>query len=580
MRTPQAAQKLTRWANMWATTSIPLPARIPWLQMMGIGGDKGNGKARPIVFQEVLLKLAAGCISQVENRSIAKQVGDAQYAAGTHPGTTQLIWEIEAEMATFPDDLFFSLDIENAFGTTRRPDAHKEALSCSTPTAQLQWNSWYGGAEQHVWLQIGNDWHQTTMPTGVCQGGCSAIQDFMLAFARAQRTVSEHTRTAAGATARHLAHPMRLYVDDQCLRVPRHAWRCTLQAIQRGLAAHGYRLRLDKTKAHCPAAQTRADLAAELTDELAGSAEFSCDGLPLLGKLADGEHYTILTASGPLSGPTATRMATARILSRSLHSLLDTNLPTKALGPTWKLTSLVLNKALSYDICVSTPDRLRPHTDELDDLVAALARRLTDPGLADAPSVWNSCLAQLREPRQHGGLNLASATTLAPYAFLSAALATLPAATTNLTHLRTRQHDLQPDQPTTQEALDYAIGSLEGAGLFAAATAAQMAIATQGVLIDVWGMPRTTIEAPMCIREVAKAGIDLRHRRRAWLRLRADRQLAMLPPELRAHRWTHGGEEGGLGFAANASSDIATWDDMEFTINLSCRLRLRLAEPG
>ena len=48
-------------------------------------------------------------------------------------------------MAALPNDLYLGLDIENAFGTTRRSDAHLEALACSTPTAQLQWNMWYGG---------------------------------------------------------------------------------------------------------------------------------------------------------------------------------------------------------------------------------------------------------------------------------------------------------------------------------------------------------------------------------------------------------------------------------------------------
>ena len=79
-----------------------------------------------------------------------------QYAAGARPGTPQVIWETEGEMTTRPDDFFFGLDIENAYGTTRRSDAHLEALACSIPTAQLQWNMWYGGAQQHVWIQIGN----------------------------------------------------------------------------------------------------------------------------------------------------------------------------------------------------------------------------------------------------------------------------------------------------------------------------------------------------------------------------------------------------------------------------------------
>ena len=84
-----------------------------------------------------------------------------------------------------------------------------------------------------------------------------------------------------------------------------------LEAVKEGLAAHGYRLRLDKTKARCPEAQLHAGLAAELRAELDGYAEYLEDCLPLLGKVADGEHLTIATAKRPLQGPTAKRMQAA-----------------------------------------------------------------------------------------------------------------------------------------------------------------------------------------------------------------------------------------------------------------------------
>ena len=568
MRCPRAANTLARWANLWATAAIPLQARIPWLQMIGIGGDKGGGKARPLVFQETLFKLAAGCISQAEDRKISAQVGTMQFAAGARPGTAQMIWEIESEMATQPNDLFFGLDIENAFGTTRRSDAYLEAIACSTPTAQLQWNMWYGGAQQHVWIQIGNDWRQTTMATGVCQGGCSAKQDFTLAFARAQRTAD--TKLAAALLHDGTASPTkRLYVDDECLRVPRHVWRPALNAVREGLAEHGYRLRLDKTKAYCPAAQTDAALAAELTADLLGFAEYCPEGLPLLGKVADGEHYTIMTERGPLQGPTTARMEAARALAKGIGALLDAGLDGNTMGPAWKLTSLVLNRALSYDICVSPPDRLRSHTNELDDLVSTLARGMLDPAGVDTQDEWQLSLAQTRRPRQHGGLDLPSATTLAPYAFFGTAIAILPAATHALAQLSMRS----PDPPSWDAAVDRALWCLEQAGFVSDAANAQTALATDGVLIDAWGMPTTPGTATLCIRQAARAGIDLRHRRRAWLIRRADLELAALPARVRSHHWTHGGEEGGLGFTANTSSDLVTWDDVEFQINLRRRLR-------
>ena len=308
---------------------------------------------------------------------------------------------------------------------------------------------WYSGAQQLVWVQIGNTWRQVLMAMGVCQGGCSAKQDFTLAFARAQRTADGKV----AATLQH--HPAaqvgkRLFMDDECLRVTRGAWRPVLEAVQEGLAEHGYRLRLDKTKAHCPAAQANQQLADALREELNGYAEFLQNGLPLLGKVADGEHLTIVTAEGPLQGPTIKRMEAARELAKGIHAMIDAEFDGKRAGPAWKLTSLVLNKALSYDVCVSPPGRIRPHTDELDGLVADIARRLTDPARVDSSDEWQSSLAQLRRPRRHGGLDLVSATEMAPFAFLGTTIAIQLAATHGLARLH---HE--PD------AIDHALQCLE-----------------------------------------------------------------------------------------------------------------------
>lgn len=575
MRCPRAALVLTRWANLWASMPLPLVARAPWLHMLGIGGDKGGGKARPIVFQEALFKLAAGTISRAEDRKVSTRVGCAQYAAGDRPGTTRMIWETEAEMAALPLDIYFGLDIENAFGTTRRREAHLEALECSTPTAQLQWNMWYGEAEQRVWVQVGNEWRSMLMQEGVCQGGCSAKQDFTLAFARAQRTVDDMVNVALdGAAAGTCGSTWnkRLYMDDECMRIGRAGWKVGLEATRAALALHGYKLRLDKTKAHCPAARVQPELASALSRELEGFAEFHVDGLPLLGRVADGEHSTIVSASGPLPGPVEARMAAARQLAASLHRVLDADVPGRKRGPVWKLTSLVLNKALSYDVCVSPPGRLRPHADELDALVAGLARRCADPGQVDAEQDWERALTQLRLPRTHGGLDLQAASSIAPFAYLSTVVSVVPGAVTNVSRAL-----------GGADAAEQAIAQLSAAGLLQEAARAQQLMAEAGVTVDAWGMPAapgTPAGGLLDVGQAARAGIDLHHRRRAWLVRRADQYLASLTPEARAHHWTHGGDEGGLGFTANVAQDLSPWDDCEFVTNMRRRIRLPLVSRG
>ena len=84
----------------------------------------------------------------------------------------------------------------------------------------------------------------------------------------------------------------------------------------------------------------------------------------------------------------------------------------------------------------------------------------------------------------------------------------------------------------------------------------------------------------LVIHEAIRSGINMRHRRRGWIARAADASLEKLPLALRAHHWCHGGEEGGLGFFANASADLAPWDDTEFVINGRRRLRLKLAAQG
>ena len=48
-----------------------------------------------------------------------------------------------------------------------------------------------------------------------------------------------------------------------------------------------------------------------------------------------------------ISFAVARRMETARTLSQRLHDLLDADIPDRRTGPVWKLTALVLNRALS-----------------------------------------------------------------------------------------------------------------------------------------------------------------------------------------------------------------------------------------
>ena len=365
----------------------------------------------------------------------------------------------------------------------------------------------------------------------------------------------------------------RLYMDDECLRVRRNCWKTVLTAIQAGLAEHGYKLRLDKTRAHCPAATCNAELASELRAELEGYATYEHAGLSLLGKATDGTQDTVITSSGPMRGPLQKRMDAARRFAQRLHALLDADMDGKKLGPAWKLITLVLNRTLSYDLCVSPPGDVLPHAVELDGMVAALARKCADRNGSCANEIWTQALDRARQPRQNGGLDLHSVADLAPYAFLSTVVSVLPDAAAKL---------CAPDGQ--RMSTERAYGKLEETGIIAHAEAALQRIQADGVIIDSWAMPRSVEmgqqHSSLDFRTLITAGINMCHRRRSWLQARAEAAEARLPPSEKAHRWTHGGDEGGLGFSANLTNELCTWDDEEFNINLCRRLRLPVCVRG
>ena len=230
------------------------------------------------------------------------------------------------------------------------------------------------------------------------------------------------------------AHSVRLYVDDQSLRVRRSDWQPVLGAVRKGLAAHGLRLRPDKSKAHCPAAQHDPGLEAQLAAELEGTAVYERGGLVVLGTVADGEYAARVVADGVDMGPVRKRAQQAEQLAAALDAMLDADIAGRARGPAFKIIAMVLNRALGFDLCVCPPGAVAPYAEALDERVAGLFRRLARASTADAGEEVRLALAAAREPRTHGGLALRAAMSEAPYAYLSTVVAVLPRVSADLEH--------------------------------------------------------------------------------------------------------------------------------------------------
>ena len=65
----------------------------PWIHAKVIGGDKGGGKARPIAFEEMLLKLVTSSILKAHVSQIRRAVGSCQNGIYHEGGAPEIAWK-------------------------------------------------------------------------------------------------------------------------------------------------------------------------------------------------------------------------------------------------------------------------------------------------------------------------------------------------------------------------------------------------------------------------------------------------------------------------------------------------------
>ena len=90
LKSPQGLPTLTRWCNAWRFGGMPPAVRQCWLHALLTPLDKGGGKARPILMQEALLKLATGTVAAAASRKLAQALRPWQYRAGGEGGAVQM----------------------------------------------------------------------------------------------------------------------------------------------------------------------------------------------------------------------------------------------------------------------------------------------------------------------------------------------------------------------------------------------------------------------------------------------------------------------------------------------------------
>ena len=93
----------------------------------------------------------------------------------------------------------------------------------------------------------------------------------------------------------------------------------------------------------------------------------------------------------------------------------------RRLAPAWKLVTIVLNNALSFDCCVVPPEALASYAQELDELVEALFPLFVGQDRLEPLTVKRMPL-----PMNAGGFDAAPVLLRSPMAFLAQYLAIAP----------------------------------------------------------------------------------------------------------------------------------------------------------
>ena len=531
---PRGATALARWCEAWRTNSMPAAVRQQWLYSHVVALDKGGGKARPILLQEALLKLATGTIVQIHQPRIQRAVGSFQHGLGGTVGAPQVVWQVRAAMATDPYATFLGIDCRNAFGTITRPAVIAEADAHVPQIATMLRAMWKDVTPRMLIRQRDGTLADHPVVDGLAQGGCDSQPAFCLGIARALRTFQEQCKR------RNIRVRIWAYVDDVVLQLPAEHTLDAVRILDDVFRDVGLERRPDKCHWFVPGPKSTARYPADIGAPAEG-------GLPILGSAADGAFSTVVSTYGHANDATTqsarARLAQARQLAKRITDLLHADCDAPVLHAAFKLVTGVLNQALSYDICVLPAADIGALADQLDTLVLQIVRDIVGGD-------WSvNTEALLRLPRTNGGCGVISTADRAHTAFLGTILRCPPATT------------------DTPEAW-------KDAGVLSACDRSIAWLRSQGVWLDSWAMPR---KQPPSSGDTLTAAtlptIPLPGRQPVWRASIAELRAQTLHPVI-AYLDSRMGPEGGALLAANGGDMQVDLTDGEFRNYLRTRLGL------
>ena len=200
---------------------------------------KPNGKIRPILIGDVLIRTIGKCCTLAEQQIIADRLAPIQLAVGTKCGNEVAIHGIRAHLDSNPDHVLITVDIANAFGTISR-NAVAQSLN-NFQYDDSKYTRWFfnhfGCPPSVVLLSNGSRFEYTE---GVPQGGPLSMQWFCLALQPMLEFVNQTLQPVGGR--------LIAYADDIfLLGKPEDAF-AAFHTLKHNVAQVGLRLQPDKCK--------------------------------------------------------------------------------------------------------------------------------------------------------------------------------------------------------------------------------------------------------------------------------------------------------------------------------------------
>ena len=137
---PLGLPVLTQWVHLWADERLDPAFTEPWPQAKVIGG----GKARPIAFEKMLLKLVTSSILRAHISHVPRAAETFQFGIYHEGGAPKIAWKIHAKMPAEPTKVVIACDIKKGFGAARQSDGVKGARRWCPVLGRVFVNLWAG----------------------------------------------------------------------------------------------------------------------------------------------------------------------------------------------------------------------------------------------------------------------------------------------------------------------------------------------------------------------------------------------------------------------------------------------------